>query len=340
MRLGIVGLPQAGKTTLFAVLTGEAPGPDALAGRTATKVVRVPDRRLERLREHFKPKSFKPATFEATDFGPGVSREARMAQERESDALLVVLNAWAAGTDPARQLAEIDTEWTLADLQVAEKRVERLRAQVKKPIPQKEKDALEAELAVLERCVPALGAERPLRALGLEPREAALLRHFNFFTLKPRLIVHNVAESALPYPEEEASDAEGPLLVCGKLEAELAALPPEEREGFLRDFGIREPARERLIHRAFQLLGLHAFFTAGEDEVRAWTIPVGARAPEAAGAVHTDMARGFIRAEVVAYADFEAAGGMKQAKAAGKVRLEGKDYVVRDADIIEFRFSV
>jgi GTP-binding protein YchF len=338
MRLGIVGLPRAGKTSVFAALTGEPPGADALAGRTITKVVRVFDRRLEKLRDAFRPKSFKPATFEATDFGPGVSKEARMAQERESDALLVVLNAYAPGAKPERDLAEIDTEWVLADLQVAEKRVEKLRAQVKKPIPAKEKEAAEMELQVLERCTAALAAETPLRAIGLGAKESALVKHFNFFTLKPRLLVRNVAESALPYGPPGPKDA--PLEVCAKLEAELAEMDPEERVAFLRDFGIEEPARERLIQRAYELLGLRSFFTAGEDEVRAWTIPAGTKAPEAAGAIHTDIQRGFIRAEVLAYADFEASGGMKQAKAAGKVRLEGKDYVVKDADIIEFRFSV
>ena len=337
MRLGIVGLPQAGKTTVFAALTGEPPGADALAGRTVTKIVRVPDRRLEKLRDVYKPKSFKPATFEATDFGGGVSKEARMAQERESDALLVVLGGFAPGAKPEKDLVELETEWVLADLQIAEKRVEKLRAQVKKPLPAKEKEKDEAELAVLERCAAALAKEQPLRALGLEPKETAIVRHFGFFTLKPRVIVRNVSEKDLPYPKTAPG---APVPVCAKLEAELAEMAPDERAAFMGDYGIEEVARDRLIHVAYELLGLHSFFTAGEDEVRAWTLPVGTKAPDAAGAIHTDIQRGFIRAEVVAFADFDAAGGMKQAKAANKVRLEGKDYLVRDADIIEFRFSV
>lgn len=339
MRIGIVGLPQSGKTTLFAALTGEAPGADALAGRTVTKVVRVPDRRLERLRDIFKPRSFKPATFEATDFGPGVSKEARMAQERESDAFIVVLNAFAPGANPEKDLADLDADWILADLAMAEKRLEKLRVLVKKPTPAKEKERDEAELAVVEKVVAALSKEQPLRALGLEPKEATLIKHFGFFTSKPRVIVRNIPEAALPYPKGPVSLA-APLPVCGKLEAELAEMPPDERAAFLADYGIDEVARDRLIHIAYELLGLHSFFTAGEDEVRAWTIPIGTKAPEAAGAIHSDIQRGFIRAEVVSYADFEAAGDMKKAKALNKVRLEGKEYVVRDADIIEFRFSV
>jgi hypothetical protein len=215
---------------------------------------------------------------------------------------------------------------------------------VKKPTPAKEKEQDEAELAVIEKCVGALTKETPLRALSFDEKDRARVRHFGFFTLKPLLIVHNIAETALPYPKTAAA-ADGseaaPVLVCGRLEAELAAMPPDEQAAFLGDYGIDAPARERMIHAAFRLLGLHAFFTAGEDEVRAWTIPVGLKAQPAAGAIHSDIERGFIRAEAVSYDDFVASGGtMKAAKAANKVRLEGKEYAVRDGDIIEFRFSV
>jgi len=336
MKLGIVGLPLSGKTSIFTALTGEEPGADAAAGRTVTKVVRVPDKRLERLRDLFKPRSFKPATFEAIDFGAGVSRESRLALERESDAMLVVLNAYSA--DPRAQLSELEADWLLSDLAIAEKRLERLRAQVKKPTPKEEKDRDVYELAIIERACAALSKEAPLRTVGFEEKERAAIRHFGFFTLKPRLLVENIGESALG---KHAPKTGGAFVVAAKLEAELALMPPAERTQFLEEYGIAEPARERLIQAAYRLLGLHAFFTAGEDEVRAWTIPVGTKAPQAAGAVHSDIERGFIRAEVVHFDDFEAAGGtMKAAKAANKVRLEGKDYVVKDGDIIEFRFSV
>ena len=336
MKLGIVGLPQSGKTSIFTALTGEEPGADAAAGRSVTKVVRVPDRRLERLRDIFKPKSFKPATFEVTDFGAGVSRESRLALERESDAMLVILNAISA--DPAKQWGDFETEWALADLSIAEKRHDKLKVQVKKATPKEEKEKDLYELSVIEKVHAALAAEKALRTIGLEEKEKAAIKHFNFFTLKPFLTVETISESALAGYEPKLP---GSLVVAGKLEGELALLPPDERASFLADYGITEPAREKLIHGAYRLLGLHAFFTSGEDEVRAWPIPVGTLAPRAAGAIHSDIERGFIRAEVVSFADFEACGGtMKAAKAANKVRLEGKEYVVRDGDMIEFRFSV
>ncbi len=337
MKLGIVGLPQSGKTAIFTALTGEEPGADAAAGRSVTKIVRVPDRRLERLRDVFKPRSFKPATFEATDFGASVSRESRLAAERESDAMLAVLNAFSA--DAKKQFENLELEWTLSDLGIADKRVDKLRVQVKKPTPKEEKERDVFELAVMERALETLKQEKPLRALALEPRERAAIKHYNFFTLKPALYVANSGESALGKPAPAGVPAG--VVVAGKLEAELSLMTPEERATFLADYGISEPARDRLLHAAYRLLGLHAFFTTGEDEVRAWTIPLGAKAPQAAGAVHSDIERGFIRAEVVHFDDFEAAGStMKAAKAANKVRLEGKDYVVKDGDMIEFRFSV
>ena len=336
MKLGIVGLSQAGKTSIFTALTGEPPGADAAAGRSVTKVVRVPDKRLERLREVFKPKSFKPATFEVTDFGAGVSREARLALERESDAMLVVLNAYSG--DANRQLGELETEWMLSDQAICEKRVEKLRAQVKKPTPKEEKERDVLELGVMERALAALSKEQALRALTFDEKERSAIKHYGFFTLKPLLLIENIAETTIG---KYKAVTPGGFMVAGKLEGELACMEAAERNSFLAEYGITEPARERLIHAAYRLLGLHAFFTSGEDEVRAWTIPVASKAPAAAGAIHSDIERGFIRAEVVAFDDFEAAGSsMKAANAANKVRLEGNEYVVRDGDMIEFRFSV
>jgi GTP-binding protein YchF len=337
MKLGIVGLPQSGKTSIFTALTGEGPGADAAAGRSVTKIVRVPDKRLERLRDVFKPRSFKPATFEATDFGAGVSREARLALERESDAMLVVLNGFSG--DPAKQLGELEMEWILSDLAIAQKRAEKLRLQVKKALPKEEKERDQAELAVFEKILPVLTDEKPLRDLALEPKERLAIKHYNFFTLKPLLLVENVSETGLGKPAR----VPGALVIAGGIEGDLAQMDPSERDTFLGEYGIKEPARDKLLHAAYRLLGLHAFFTAGEDEVRAWTIPQGLKAPQAAGAIHSDLERGFIRADVVAFEDWEAVGptpSMKAAKAANKSRLEGKDYVVRDGDIIEFRSGV
>ncbi len=335
MKLGVVGPAQAGKTTLFTVLSGEAPGPDALAGRTVSKMVQVPDPRMERLREVFKPRSFKPAAFQALDFGTAVSAAAREGEERTVDAFVVVLPLFA-GADPETSLAELDIEWTLLDLGIVEKRIERLEKQLKKPTPSRDRDAKELEL--MRRLAAALAEERPLRALDLEPAELALLRPYGFHTLKPRLIVHNVGEDAVQHGADERPDV---VTVCGALEAELAQLDAADRQEMLEGFGIEEPARPRLIRAAFSLLGLISFFTVGPDEVRAWTIPAGTTAPFAAGAIHSDLQRGFIRAEVTAYDDFIASGAsLKAAKAANRTRLEGKDYVVEDGDILEIRFSV
>ncbi len=339
MRLAIVGPPQSGKTALFAALTGEPPGADAAAGRTAVKVVKVPDARLDTLAQVYKPKKYTPAAFEAVDFGSSLSREQYLAAVRETDGLLICVAACAKGAPPlAKQLEDLETEWALADLAIAEKRVEKLRVQVKKPTQTREKD--QEELTLVERLAAALGSGKPLREVPIEPREELTIRQYAFLTLKPRIVVENVGEDRLPYPEAEPPPG-APVPVCAKLEAELAELPPEERQAFLADLGIREPARDRLVRHAYRTLGLQSFLTAGEDEVRAWTVPVGTKAPRAAGTIHTDFERGFIRAEVVAYDDFVASGGtLKAAKAKNRVRLEGKDYVVRDGDIIEFRFSV
>ncbi|GIW73331.1 MAG: hypothetical protein KatS3mg102_2873 [Planctomycetota bacterium] len=335
LRLGIAGPPQAGKTTLFTVLTGEPPGSEQLAGRTAARMVQVPDPRLEHLREVFRPRSYKPASFQAVDYGAALGVAARTGEQRTADALLVVLPAFG-GADPEAARGELEVEWAVADLEVVERRLERLRKAVTKPTPSRERDL--AELALLERLAADLGAGRRPQPDELEPEALALLRPFGLLTLKPRLWVRNVGEEALPYPEDEPA---GVLTVCGRLEAELACLSPGEQGELLELYGIAEPARARLIRAAFALLGLISFFTVGEDEVRAWTVPAGTPAPRAAGAVHSDMERGFIRAEVTGFADFVAAGSsLKACRAAGTSRLEGREYAVQDGDIVEFRFSV
>jgi ribosome-binding ATPase YchF (GTP1/OBG family) len=335
MKLGIVGPAQAGKTTLFTVLTGDPPGPDALAGRTVAKMVQVPDPRMEHLREVFDPRSFKPATFQAVDFGAAVSAAAREGEERTADAFLVVLPVFS-GAEPAEALAELDIDWTLLDLGIAEKRIERLEKSLKKHSPTKDQD--EKELELMRRLVGTLAEEQPLRSLGLEPAELETLKPYGFHTLKPRLVVHNVGEDALPYPGEEPGAV---VSVCGSLEAELSQLGPDDQAEMLEGFGITEPARPRLVRAAFRLLGLISFFTVGPDEVRAWTVPAASTAPAAAGAIHSDLQRGFIRAEVTAYEDFVSAGStLKAAKAANVTRLEGKEYLVQDGDIVEIRFSV
>lgn len=249
--------------------------------------------------------------------------------------MLVILNAYSV--DPRKQLGDLETEWMLSDQGQVEKRAEKLRVQVKKPTPKEEKEKDTLELAAVEKALAALQKETPLRQVSFEEKERAAIKHFGLFTLKPMLLVENISESAIGKYKQAI---EGSFVVAGKLEGELACMDPEERATFLAEYGIAEPARERLIHAAYKLLGLHAFFTSGEDEVRAWTIPVGTKAPLAAGAIHSDIERGFIRAEVVAYDDFVRLGSEAKCREAGKLRLEGKDYVVRDGDVIHFRFNV
>ncbi|MFC1708017.1 DUF933 domain-containing protein [Planctomycetota bacterium] len=342
MKLGIVGSTGAGRTTIFTLLSGVEPGADAFAGRTVTKVVRVPDPRLEHVHSAFSDRELKPASFQATDFGSRVSTEQRIGEERSADALLVVLSAFG-GHDPVRVHQDLETEWTLLDLQSAERRAEKLEQRARRPIPPKERTEVEAELDLMRRIVAWVGDELPICDMPLDDRELLQLRPFGLFTLKPKLFLLNVDEREVPYGTDAAQKLgvhEG-IVVCGKLESELALMAPAEEQEFKREFGIQELAKTRLIRKAYELLGLHSFFTIGRDEVRAWTVRLGTTAWEAAGEVHTDMQRGFIRAEVVAYDDFVASGSdMKRAKAANRVRLEGKGYVVRDADMIEFRFNV
>ncbi|MHC4392168.1 MAG: DUF933 domain-containing protein [Planctomycetota bacterium] len=342
MKLGITGPPLSGKTSLFTLMIGEAPGADAQAGRTVTKIVRVPDPRLEKLRDVFKPKSYKPATVQLTDYGMAVSHDQRIGEERTAEALIVCLPAFE-GKDPAAAAADIDAEWTLLDMQTAERRVEKIDARLKRPIPAKEKDELAKEREFMARVLAWVSDEKPLRDMELEPRELERIKPYGMFTLKPRLLIVNVDEGALPYPASGKAEPplEEALVVAASLEAELALMDPDERESFAGEYGITELCRDRLIKAANELLDQRAFFTSGEDEVRAWPIQCGATAWEAAGAIHSDIQRGFIRAEVTAYDDFIACGAtMKGVKAEKKLRLEGKDYVVQDADMIEFRFNV
>lgn len=334
MKLGIVGPTQAGKTTVLSVLAQQPVPDDALAGKAVTKMVSVPDARLEQLREVYQPKSFKPAVFTVVDFGVGVSRAARVAEERAADAFLVVVPAFD-GADPVETMADLDVEWVLEDLQTVERRIDKIKAQVKKPVPTRERDL--AELPLFERCATHLSNGAVLRDLDCSADELASLRHYSFFTLKPRLVVVNLGEDDLPYSPR----TDGFVPLCAPLEAELSTLAGEDRLELQAAYGIEVPARDRLVQRAYDLLGLRSFFTVGPDEVRAWTIEDGTCALEAAGVIHSDLQRGFIRAETVSYADFvEHASDMKRVKAAGRARLEGKTYVVQDGDMMDIRFNV
>jgi len=355
MKLGLIGLPGCGKTALFRALSRAEAAPGVPGTRSAA--VRVPDERLEHLRRIFEPKKCTPASFDCADVtglikGTGGRSEPSaemLARVRELDALVLVLRAFpdpglphpAGSVEAARDLAAIEAELVLADLEIAERRIEKLRVSVKKPTPRQKQD--EEELALVEKIAAPLAEGRPVRALSLSTDEEKTVRGFRFLTAKPVLVVLNVGEDAGDL--DAAAQAFAPpgtetLAISAKIEMEIAELPEDERGEFLSALGLSEPATPRLIRAAYRTLGLITFFTYVSGEVRAWTVPAGSTAVEAAGRIHSDMARGFIRAETVAFEDLKKHGEMKAVKAAGRLRVEGREYIVQDGDILTIRFSV
>jgi GTP-binding protein YchF len=348
MKVGLVGFARSGKTTIFNALTGMSAevGGFEKKREAAIAVVKVPDARIDALAEIVHPERNKYAEVTFLDFPPpeerktGLETEA-LVQMRECEALALVVRAFddpAATTpaDPVRDMRAFQEELILADLAVIEKRLERLK---------KEKGK-ERERDLLERCQKVLEGEKPLRSVAFLPDEEGLLAGFAFLSQKPMLIVYNMAESALhdPLPQSVAEYAEREKLlvvpICGKVEMEIAQLDEEERGVFLTDLGLTESAKDRFIQQAYALLNLMSFFTAGPMEARAWTITRGMSAVKAAGKIHSDIERGFIRAEVIAYEDYIRYRGEAGCRDAGKMRLEGKDYVMQDGDVVHFRFKV
>ena len=339
MKVGLIGLRGSGKTTLFNMLTGL----DARAGSQDVHlgVIKVPDERIDRLADIFKPRKVTYAEIQFADFPPQSKENQKagatiLSQMREVEAMALVLGSFEAASKPLKALDELLTEMVLADLGVVENRLARLK---------KEKGK-EGEGRVLQRCQEALEQGASLRALSLTPDEESLLSGFAFLSRKPLLAIFNVSDEQagkdLPaeYTDELSQRGIDGIAVAGKLEMEIAQLAEADREPFLKEAGLKEIARERFIRASYRLLDLISFFTTGEDEVNAWTVKRGTPARKAAGKIHSDIERGFIRAEVVGYDDFIALGSEAKCKEAGKLRLEGKDYEVRDGDIIHFRFNV
>ena len=362
MQLAIIGLPNSTKTTIFNALTRGNRETSAFSTgqfEVHTAIVDVPDPRVDRLSAMFNPRKTTYAKVTYADIAglaKGVSEGGLsgplLNTISQSDALLHVVRAFEdpdvshveGSVNPRRDVEIMDGELLLSDMIIVERRIERLEAQLKKGADKLVRAANEAELALMRRLKAHLDTVGPLRDLDLTPAEMKMLRNYGLLTLKPLLIVLNAGDN----PADCAMDLLGDYhhrnttIAClqGKLEMELAQLSPEEATEFLAEYDIAELGLNRVIRFSYDLLGLHSFFTVGEDEVRAWTIPVGATAVEAAGAIHSDLARGFIRAEVIAYDDLVGAGGLPAARQRGLLRLEGKEYLVQNGDVLNIRFNV
>jgi ribosome-binding ATPase len=357
LRAGLIGLPASGKTTLFHLLTSarEAPRPSGKA-EAHVGVARVPDERLDRLTALFHPERRVPATVEFADMAAGRGETQALLDVvayRNADALLHVVRAFRdasvphpqGAVDPARDARTIEDELILADLGVAERRLERLAKDLKKtPTPD-----LRIEQAILERGKTALEAGQPLRTLGLDGDAARRLRGFQFLSAKPLLLVVNHDEADIatmgavegtPGLADFLAAAQAAAVgVCAKIELEIAELDPADARAFMADLGLSASGLDRVIRAAYDLLGYISFFTVGEDECRAWSIPRDTPAQEAAGAIHSDIQRGFIRAEVVPCDRLLARGSLAACRDHGELRLEGKDYLVADGDVINFRHA-
>ena len=348
MKIGLVGFPGSGKTTVFNALTGLAAGTgfQAARGKTNLGTVKVPDERVVALANLFHPKKTTLAEITFSDVAASGAAHGQslddqtLAAMREVDALCQVVRGFAdAAGAPPSPLAEarnLEDEMNLADLLIIEKRIERLKREKNKT----------AEVPLMETLKAALEAGTPLRRVELTPEEWAMLAGFRFLTAKPLLLVLNVPESeaASPAPADLVAHAEalglGLVVLAGQVEMDIAQMPPEEQTEFVASLGLSEPAIGRFIHAAYKLLDLISFLTAGEDECRAWPIRRGLTAPKAAAKIHSDIERGFIRAEVVRWEDLVHYRSEAKCREAGKLRSEGKEYVVQDGDVINFRFNV
>ena len=362
LQCGIVGLPNVGKSTLFNALTKagiQAENYPFCTIEPNVGIVEVPDPRLDALAGIVKPQRVMPATVEFVDIaglvagaskGEGLGNQF-LANIRETDAIVHVVRCFedenvvhvSGRIDPLSDIEVINTELALADMTTVEKALVRY-GKVARAGGDKEAQRL---VVALEKCMTALDQAKPVRSVDLYEEEKAVLRPLCLITAKPTMYVANVKEGGFENNPHLAAvqalaDSEGSIVVpvCAAIEAEIADLSDEDKQVFLEDMGMTEAGLDRVIRAAFKLLGLQTYFTAGEKEVRAWTVRVGATAPQAAGVIHTDFERGFIRAETIAFEEYIACKGETGAKEKGKMRLEGKDYVVRDGDVMHFRFNV
>jgi ribosome-binding ATPase len=360
MRLGIIGLPQSGKTTIFNALT-RGDRPITISGgrfEVNTAVVNVPDERVDRLSALYKPKKTVYAKVTYADIagldgsaGKGGFSGALLNQLSQMDGFLQVVRCFedpnvahpAGSVDARRDILTMDGELLLNDMIVVERKLERLADEHRKGAG-RDKALIDREIALFERLNLALAEEIPLRQVQVNAEEEKILSGFGLLTCKPMLILLNLSEGQ-PGPSKEelmvGRVVETPCVVLqGKLEMEIAQLPEEEAQVFLADYGIDEPGLYRVIWLSYELLGLQSFFTVGPDEVRAWALPRGATAYEAAGQIHSDLQRGFIRAEVIPVEELLLLGGLPEARAKGKLRLEGKEYIVQEGEVVHIRFNI
>ena len=339
MKVGIAGFAGSGKSTLFHWLTGVKPDP-AASQRGQVGIARIPDERLDWLSAQFNPKKTTHATMELLDT-PGLmlterrDNPRRLAILREAGGLLLVLTGYGSG-DLLAELRQFREEMLFADLEIVLNRIKKLEEQMKKAKPAKEREADQAEHALLKRVATALEQNQPASEMGLKEDEEKAIRSFQMLTLKPQLVLVNIGDSRIgqPLPAELLRLAPHALQAPIKLEMELEELSAEDRQVFMADLGLTDSARDDVVRQIYAGMNQSVFFTIGEDECRAWSIQRGDSAVESAGKIHTDLAKSFVRAEVVGYEDYRRVGSMKEAKTHGVYRLEGKTYLVQDGDIM------
>jgi ribosome-binding ATPase len=356
MQTGIIGLPLSGKTTVFNALTN-AKRSTGVAGAARleafTAAVNVPDERIDALTRMFKPRKTVYAQVRYTDIS-GSEREMSTTQGISGvlmnvlatmDALAIVVRAFKDDSvphpnttvDPNRDLRQLESEFILLDMIAVEKRLQKLDEGLKKG--SKDRDLLTHELPLFQQMHEVLQAEQPISTLMFDEEQVKDLRGYGLMTIKPMMVIVNEGEDSWPTPITSTYQTSAVVSIKGKIESEIAELPPDEAKSFMEDFGIGEPGFHKALRTSYDLLGQQSFFTVGEDEVRAWTVRRGATALECSGAVHTDIMKGFIRAETVSYLDLVTLGGMAAARDKGRLRLEGKEYIAHDGDIMHFRHS-